>query len=123
MKKLFCPACKKKLVLRKLKKETRFRGIQIIYEADVYVCPACGLEAGTIESAAAVQKAIADAYREQLKMMTGVQIKTLRKSKGWSKDYLAGLLKVKTVFISRWESALIQSRGMDRKLKTHLITG
>ena len=120
MKTLFCPGCHKKLVLRKLQKETHFRGIRIIYEAQVYVCPACGLEAGTIESAGAVQRAIADSYRKQMHLLTGRQIKTLRESKGWSHEDLAGLLDIPSLQVVRWESGLIQSDRMDGRLRAHL---
>ena len=117
MKTLLCPGCHQKLVLKKIEKQTRFRGVLVIYEAEVYVCPVCGLEAGTIESAGAVQRAIADAYRRQMKLLTGNQIRSFRNSKGWSRSYLAGLLNVKPVQIKRWESGLIQPNNLDRRLK------
>lgn len=121
MKTLLCPGCHKKLVLRKLKKETRFRGIFIIYEAEVYVCPACGLEAGTVETAGAVQKAISDTYRKQMDLLTGRQIKSLRQSKEWSLHDLAGALRILPIHIIRWEAGLIQPRHMDQQLRRHLL--
>jgi putative zinc finger/helix-turn-helix YgiT family protein len=120
MKTLSCPVCHNKLALQKIKKETRFRGVFVQYEAATYICPICGLEAGTIESASAVQKAIADAYRKHKRLMTGNEIKTLRESKGWSYKYLAGLLKIQPLMITRWESGLIQSKQIDQHLKNHL---
>jgi putative zinc finger/helix-turn-helix YgiT family protein len=120
MKTLSCPVCHNKLLLQKIKKETRFRGVLVHYEAETYVCPVCRLEAGTIESASAVQKAIADAYRKHKGLMTGKEIKTLRESKGWSYQYLAGLLKIQPAMITRWESGLIQSKRADQQLKNYL---
>ena len=120
MKTLFCPGCHNKLVFQKIKKEARFRGVLVQYEAATYICPVCGLEAGTIESAGAVQKAIADAYRKHNSLMTGDQIKTLRESKGWSYQYLADLLNIQPILITRWESGLIQSRRADQQLKNYL---
>jgi putative zinc finger/helix-turn-helix YgiT family protein len=120
MKTLSCPVCHNKLVLQKIKKETRFRGVPVHYEAETYICPACGLEAGTIESASAVQKAIADAYRKHKGLMAGNEIKSLRESKGWSYQYLAWILKIQPAMITRWESGLIQSRRIDQQLKQYL---
>ena len=121
MKSLICPGCHSKLILRNLKKETRFRGVHIVYEAEVYVCPVCGLEAGTVESAGAVQRAIADAFREQMNLLTGKQIQSFRESKGLARHQLADLLKLEPVQIKRWESGLIQSRRLDNRLRTILI--
>jgi putative zinc finger/helix-turn-helix YgiT family protein len=120
MKTLLCPGCHNKLVFQKVKKETRFRGVLIQYEAETYKCPVCGLEAGSIKSASAVQKAIADAYRNHNGLMIGSEIKALRESKGWSYKYLSGLLNTQPAMIIRWESGLIQSRHIDRQLKNHL---
>jgi putative zinc finger/helix-turn-helix YgiT family protein len=119
MKTLLCPGCHNKLVFQKIKKETRFRGVLVQYEAETYICPVCGLEAGTVESASAVQKAIADAYRKHKGLMTGNDIKALRESKGWSYKYLAGLLSIQPAMINRWESGLIQSRRIDQQLKQY----
>jgi putative zinc finger/helix-turn-helix YgiT family protein len=120
LKTLICPGCHNKLVFQKIKKETRFRGVLVQYETEIYRCPVCGLEAGTIESASAVQIAIADAYRKRKGLITGIEIKTLREFKGWSYQYLAGLLDIQPIFIARWESGLIQSRRIDQLLKKHL---
>jgi len=35
-------------------------------EVDVFVCPVCGFEAGTIQTAGKLQCAIAKAYREKV---------------------------------------------------------
>jgi len=46
------------------KKQKTFRGADIEYVADAFICPECGLEAGTVQSAGNVQRAILDAYRK-----------------------------------------------------------
>jgi hypothetical protein len=120
MKTKTCPGCRNKLVFQKIKKETWFRGVLVQYVAETYKCPVCGLEAGTIETASAVQRVIADTYRKHKGLMTGNEIKILRESRGWDYQYLAGLLKIKPVMITRLESALIQSRRMDQQLKQYL---
>jgi putative zinc finger/helix-turn-helix YgiT family protein len=120
MKTLSCPGCHNKLLFQKIKKEIRFRGVLVHYEAETYICPVCGLEAGTIETASAVQKAIADAYRKNNGLLTGNEIMTLRISREWNYQYLAGLLKIQPDMITRWESGLIQSKRIDQLLKNHL---
>ena len=49
-----------------LKRQTRtttFRGVELRYEAESYVCPVCGLEAATVDQAAKIQRAIIDARK------------------------------------------------------------
>ncbi len=43
-----------------VKREMPFEGQDFEIEAEVFVCPQCGLEAGTIETGGALQKTIAD---------------------------------------------------------------
>jgi hypothetical protein len=42
------------------------------------VCEECGLSIGTIEKTAAVQNAIADAYRKKVGLLSGEEIKQKR---------------------------------------------
>jgi len=121
MKCLLCPRGHKRMELRKLKKETRFRGVTITYEAEVFVCPECGLEAGTISSAGAVQRAIADGYRKAAGLLSGEEIRLLRQSRNLSPEGLAKQLRVAAADIAGWESGRIQPAMMDRKLRVVLI--
>jgi len=66
-----CPRGHGKMVLRKGKKQVRFRGVKLIVPIDQYRCTACGVEAGTASQAARIQKAIADAYRKAVNLLTG----------------------------------------------------
>ena len=61
-----CPKGHGNMELQKMEKATTFRGVDVSFEAEAYVCPQCGLEAGTVQSAGAVQRAIADAYRKEM---------------------------------------------------------
>jgi len=63
MKILSCPNGHGSMELKTAKKEMIFKGVDIVVEADVYLCSECGLEAGTPQSAGALQLSIADAYR------------------------------------------------------------
>ncbi len=116
-----CPGCHAQMKLRKIRKETRFRGVAVTYETEAYVCTKCGLEAGTIASAGAIQRAIADAYRKNRNLLTGEMIRSLRRSRGWTQQQLAERLAVDAGQIMRWESGLIQSKTIDGMLKFHLL--
>jgi len=56
---------------KKSTKGITFRGVDINYQAGIFACPKCGLEAGTIDTAGATQKVIADAYRINIGLLTG----------------------------------------------------
>ncbi len=84
------------------------------------MCPVCGLEAGAIEQASAVQKAIADAFRKKKNLLTGEDIRSFRKNRGLTQKGLADLMNVGIASIKRWETGLIQSNAMDHALRIHL---
>lgn len=104
----------------KVKKTTTFKGVDVTYEVEAYVCPECGLEAGTVGSAAKIQRAIADAYRKKKTLLTGEEMRTLRQEKKLTQKDLADLMKVGLASIKRWETGLIQSQAMDKLLRTYL---
>jgi hypothetical protein len=65
MKILDCPKGHGPMEQKQLKKQKTFRGVDIEYVADAFICPECGIEAGTVQSAGKVQRAILDAYRKR----------------------------------------------------------
>ena len=117
---LKCPKGHGPMEQKKVTKETTFRGVDINYKADVFACPECGLEAGTIDTAGATQKEIADAYRVKVGLLTGDKIKSLRTSRGLTQQQLAELMNIGVASIKRWETGLIQSKAMDRSLRVDL---
>jgi putative zinc finger/helix-turn-helix YgiT family protein len=118
--KMICPRDHGKMELRKINRTTNFRGVDIIYEADIYVCTECGLEAATVAQGGKTQRAISDAYRKKTDLLTGEEIKTLRKQRGLNQQELADLLDVGVASIKRWETGLIQSKSMDHALRVYL---
>jgi hypothetical protein len=68
MKVVNCPKGHGVMELKRMEKTTTYRGVDVSFEAEAYVCPQCGLGAGTVESAGAVQRAIADAYRKEMNL-------------------------------------------------------
>jgi len=67
-------------------KEMTFKGVDIALEVEVYTCPECSLEAGTLQSTGAVQRALADAWQDKVDLLTGQEIKSLREAKGFTQQ-------------------------------------
>ena len=65
-----CPNGHGEMSLTNLDKTMKFRGIVMDLNYECYVCPVCGLEAGSIEQGAAIQRLIAKFYHRH----TGIDI-------------------------------------------------
>ncbi len=115
-----CPRGHGPMAFKKLHKHKTFRGVDIDYATEAFICPQCGLEAGTVQSAGDVQRAIADAYREKAELLTGQEIKSLREAKGFTQQQLADVMNVGIASIKRWETGMIQSKSMDHALRMQL---
>lgn len=115
-----CPKGHGLMEKKRLEKEKTFKGVDIRYSEEAYVCPECGLEAGTGKTAGAVQRAIADAYRTQTGLLTSREIKSLREAKGLTQQMLADAMNVGIASIKRWETGMVQSKSMDHALRIKL---
>jgi putative zinc finger/helix-turn-helix YgiT family protein len=105
---------------KKLEKQITFKGVDLVVQAQVFVCQTCGLEAGTIESTGALQRALAEAYRRKTGLLTSGEIKQLRQAKGLTQQQLADLIKGGIASIKRWETGVTQSKSMDHALRSQL---
>ena len=94
-----------------------FRGVDINVPVESYTCAVCGLEAGTVEETAKIQRAISDAYRKTVGLLTGSEIVQNRKKLGLSQDALTKRMNVGIASIKRWETGTIQSKSMDLALR------
>ncbi len=106
--------------LKKFRKTMKFRDVDIEYMMEAHVCPLCKLEAGTIEQTGEVQKAIADAYRRKMNMLTSYELRDLRKQMGLTQQELAENIGVSITDIKNWETSLIQNPTVDNLLKEYL---
>ena len=120
MKMIHCPRGHGLMEPRKLQKEKTFKSVDINYTVEAFVCPLCGLEAGTVLTAGGVQRAIADAYRAKTGFLTSGEIKSLRVAKRLTQQQLADAMHVGIASIKRWETGLIQSKSMDYALRMQL---
>jgi putative zinc finger/helix-turn-helix YgiT family protein len=112
-----CPRGHGEMKLQKTKKCIMFRGESLELDVEHLVCSVCGLEAGTLEQTGKVQKAIADAYREKVGMLSGKEIIQKRHKTKLSQQKLADMAKVGIASIKRWEGGMVQSKAMDQLLR------
>lgn len=118
---LNCPNDNGEMTLIVKQKQTNFRGLDISYPVECLVCEKCGLEVGTLEQAAATQRAMADAYREKAGLLKSSEIVKARNNRRLTQDTLAKRMQVGIASIKRWEGSIIQSKSMDRMLRQALL--
>jgi len=112
-----CPAGHGKMELKESKKNIEFRNVNIIYTEENYTCPLCKLDIATKEQIANTQKAISDAYRSEVGILSGKEIKQYRKKYKLTQKSLANKMTVGIASIKRWEGGVIQSKSMDKALR------
>jgi putative zinc finger/helix-turn-helix YgiT family protein len=117
-----CPNGHTSVGLKKFEKKVRFRGVEISVPVEQYRCSACALEFGTVEQTSNIQKAIAEAYRKKIGLLTGREIAEKRVKQGWTQDDLSSRMNVGIASIKRWETGSIQSKSMDHALR-HALNG
>jgi putative zinc finger/helix-turn-helix YgiT family protein len=115
-----CPNGHGKMLLKDFIKSVEFRDVDITYQVKNYVCRVCGIEVGTINQTAATQRAISDAYRNAVNLLTGEEIREGRKKLKLSQEALAKRMHVGIASIKRWEGGLIQTKAMDKALRLAL---
>jgi putative zinc finger/helix-turn-helix YgiT family protein len=115
-----CPNGHGVMPLKRIQKKLTFRNVDIAVESQLYVCPVCRLEAGTVDQTAGLQKTLAEAYRKKVGLLTGAEIRNMRKKLHLTQDALAQSLGVGIVSIKRWEGAQIQTKSMDQALRRAL---
>ena len=82
MKALNCPRGHNKMKLHKITKTVNFRGMEIPCHVEAYTPrPECGMEAGTVNSAGAIQQQLADVLPKTSGLLTGEDIKSLGEKK------------------------------------------
>jgi len=113
-----CPNGHGEMTVALLKKTQKFRGKEINYQLESYVCDVCGIEVGTVEQTAATQNAIADTYRKMEGLLSGEEIRAKRTENGWSQKDLARKAGVGIASVKRWENGIIQTRSMNQALKS-----
>ena len=115
-----CPRGHGPMVLQTIDRQMAFKGVDICVPAQVFICPTCGLEAGTVQTGVELQLAIADAYRASQELLTSSEIKALRKSRNLTQQQLAEMMNIGIASIKRWETGTVQSASMDQALRMQL---
>lgn len=117
-----CPKGHGVMEITRKEKQTTFRGVEITYPVEIFQCPVCSLEVGTIGQTAEIQKTVADAYRSKIGLLTSREIVAGRTKLRIAQQGLADRMKVGIASIKRWEGATIQTKSMDTMLR-HALTG
>jgi len=112
-----CPNGHGKMPIKSIAKKVKFRGVDVTIQAEQHVCKVCGIEVGTLEQTAEMQRAISDAYRKGAELLTGREIRELRKQMNLTQAELADKINVGIASIKRWETGLIQTKSMDSALR------
>lgn len=112
-----CPCGNGDMHLTTREKKTCFNGVDLNVESQAYVCPRCGIEAGSIAHASEAQRCISEAYRRKTGLLTGEDIRRLRMEKGLDYQQLADLMGVCADSIRKWEGGLIQDHVIDKSLR------
>ena len=112
-----CPNDHSDVVLKTMKKKINFRGVDITLPVKEYYCHTCGLEFGTLEQTSEIQKAISEAYRAKIGLLTGEEIIAKRKRLNLTQEELARRLNVGIASMKRWETGSIQNKSMDQALR------
>ncbi|HVO68058.1 MAG TPA: type II TA system antitoxin MqsA family protein [Syntrophales bacterium] len=120
---LNCPSGHGEMKIKRKLNHIKFRGVDISYPVDCYVCPTCALEAGTLKQTGETQKAIADAYRKKVGLLTSEELVEYRKKHKLTQEDLANRMNVGVASIKRWEGAIIQSKSMNKMLRFTLSGG
>lgn len=112
-----CPCGKGDMHLTIREKKACINGVDVNVESRAYVCPRCGIEAGTVVESSMAQRAVSDAYRKKQGLLTGCEIIELRKKRGLEREQLAALMDVCEDSVRKWEEGLIQDHAIDRLLR------
>ncbi len=115
-----CPNNHGKMELKRLAKEVPFRGRMVKYRPEHFVCRSCGLVADDWKLAASNQKALSDAYRRMVGLLSSEEIVEGRRKLGWNQEQLAKAASVGIASIKRWEGGLVQTKSMDAILRRAL---
>ena len=121
MSEMNCPKGHGAMEEKKIERSIPFKGITVNFIEEAFVCPVCKLSAGTVQSAGKIQQSIAETYRQQTGLLTGEEIKRLRKEKGMTQADLSALSRFGIASIKRWETGAIQSQSADKTLRVHLL--
>ena len=112
-----CPVDQEIMALKSEEKDIIFKDIKIKYIEENFICPSCKLEVATQKQIANTQKAISNAYRKKAGLLSGKEIKKMRKKHHLTQKSLANKMTVGIASIKRWEGGIIQSKSMDKALR------
>jgi len=118
-----CPNNHGEMKLSRLPESVEFRERTINFVGQHFICPVCKIKVDDLTRAGTNQRAISDAYRKAVGLLTGEEIVKGRKERGWTQEQLANAMNVSVISIKRWENGQIQTKVMDDNLRRALKGG
>jgi putative zinc finger/helix-turn-helix YgiT family protein len=115
-----CPNNHGEMRVLRMPERLEFRGETINFVGEHFICPVCKIKVDNLTQAAINQKAISDAYRKTVSLLTGAEIIEGRKKLGWTQEHLAKVMNVSVRSGKRWEKGQIQTKVMDNSLRRAL---
>jgi putative zinc finger/helix-turn-helix YgiT family protein len=112
-----CPNGHENLISETIEKQVKFREVNVSIPIDRYRCGTCSAAFSTVKQTDKVQRAISDAYRKKVGLLSGEEIVEKRKQLKWSQTDLARRMNVGIASIKRWETGAIQNKSMDQALR------
>ncbi len=118
---MLCVRCRKgELEAKKAEVEGEVHGERFNVECAALVCPLCKYTTIGAEQIQDFMRLLADAYRYRHGLLTGSDIRRMRKALDWSQTDLASRTGVGLASVKRWELGKIQDDAMDKLLRLYL---
>lgn len=97
--------------------EQEFRDEQLSVKMTALACTKCGWTTLAPSQTDELRRLTADAYRQKHDLLTGVQIKALRKLLNMSQREFANFIGVGEASVKRWETWLVQEKSSDQLIR------
>lgn len=113
-----CPKCKKAdLSNKKIDYAAEVRQVRVKINCVGLLCSKCGYKTFAPTQMAIFRRALNDAYRCKMKLLTSEQIKHARERLGMNQEEFAAYLGVGVASIKRWELGKIQDASSDQLMR------
>lgn len=116
-----CTSCESKKELIKEKRTVKYDecGLDniVLVNTHIFKCAECGEEIHSYGNIHILHNLIKDAILRNKEILTGPQVRFLRKHFGYSKENFAHLLQVDVRTIARWESGRNITPQVDRSIR------
>ena len=113
-----CPKCKKTdLSNKKIDYAAEVRKVRVKVNCVGLLCSECGYKTFAPAQMVIFRRALNDAYRSKMALLTSEEIKRARERLGMNQEEFAAYLGVGVASIKRWELGKIQDASSDQLIR------